>query len=210
LKLLAIYFFTLIISYLATIPPGPLSVFVVHTTLQKNIKIAIWIMLGGVLCESIYAFLAVQSLQIFVQYPKVQYWCQRIIILILLVVGGFTFFQKANEIKFESISTKGKFFSFIKGITLSLFNPALLPFWLVVLLSYQKYDFLKINTGFEKVSFVMGAGTGTLLLVFTYAFIANKKRDIIYKYMTDSRLNKLIGLIFIGLAVWQMIGLIFQ
>ena len=42
-----IYFTTALISYVATIPPGPLSVFVVHTTLQRNLKIALWVAVGG-------------------------------------------------------------------------------------------------------------------------------------------------------------------
>jgi threonine/homoserine/homoserine lactone efflux protein len=203
LKLLVIYFSTLIISYLATIPPGPLSVFVVHTTLQKNLKIAFWVAIGGVICESAYAFLASQSISLFERYPVVLNWCQRGIIALLLIVGFYTFLQKPAEIKFENITLKGKLLSFIKGTSLSLFNPALLPFWVLILLSYQKYEWLKLTNNLERWSFVLGAGSGTFLLIYTYATIANKKRNIVFKYLTDSRLNKLIGLIFISLAIIQ-------
>jgi threonine/homoserine/homoserine lactone efflux protein len=210
LKLPIIYIITALISFLATIPPGPLSVFVVHTTLQKSIRVAFWVMLGGVFCESIYALLAAQSIYIFDKYPTLLFWSQRLIIGLLIGIGLFSFFQKPQEIKFENITVKGKFFSFVKGISLSLFNPALLPFWVVVLLAYNKYSFLQINTVFEKSIFVLGAGTGTFLLVYTYSFLANKKREIIFKYLNDSRLNKLIGLIFIGLAIAQIISLVLK
>lgn len=208
MKTLIVYFVTAIISYIATIPPGPLSVFVAHTTLQKNIKTALWVALGGVLCESTYAYLAIEGVMIFDKYPKVEYWMQRAIIGILLIVGTITFFQKSTEIKPEKVALDNRFFSFLKGISLSLFNPALLPFWVVVLLSYQKYDFLKIETVLEKLSFVLGAGTGTFLLVYSYAFVADRKRDLIFQYITDSRLNKLIGSIFIGLALLQLVNLL--
>ncbi len=208
MKNIIIYFVTAIISYLATIPPGPLSVFVVHTTLQKNIKIALWVALGGVLCESTYAYLATEGVMFFDKYPIVKYWMQWAIIALLLLIGTITFFQKNTKIKHENIALNGRFFSFLKGISLSLFNPALLPFWVVVLLSYQQYDFLKIDSFFEKICFVFGAGTGTFLLVYSYASIANKKRDVVFKYLTDSRLNKLIGSIFIGLALWQLLNML--
>ncbi|MEA5457968.1 LysE family transporter [Arcicella sp. LKC2W] len=208
MKTLTVYFITALISYVATIPPGPLSVFVAHTALQKNIKIAFWVALGGVLCESSYAYLAIEGVKIFDKYPMVEFWMQRAIIGILLTVGIITFFQKSITIKSEEVSLNSRFFSFFKGISLSLFNPALLPFWVVVLLSYQKYDFLKIETVLEKTSFVLGAGTGTFLLVYTYAFIANRKRDLIFQYITDSRLNKLIGCIFISLAILQLVNLL--
>jgi threonine/homoserine/homoserine lactone efflux protein len=208
LKTLIIYFTTAIISYVATIPPGPLSVFVIHTTLQKNIKIALWVALGGVFCESTYAYLATEGVVIFDKYPMVKFWMQWTIIGLLLIVGTVTFFQKTSKIAHESISINGRLFSFLKGISLSLFNPALLPFWVVVLLSYQKYDYLKLITLTDKIFFVLGAGTGTFLLVYSYALISHKKKDLIFKYLTDSRLNKLMGSIFIGLAVWQLINMV--
>jgi threonine/homoserine/homoserine lactone efflux protein len=207
LKTFIIYFVTAIISYVATIPPGPLSVFVAHTTLQKNIKIALWVALGGVFCESIYAFLAIEGILIFDKYPILTYWMQRAIIGLLLLVGTFTFLQKSAAIESTKVSLDNRFLSFLKGISLSLFNPALLPFWLVVLLSYKKYSYLTISSNVEKLAFVLGAGTGTFLLVYTYALVADTKRDLIFKYVTDSRLNKVIGSIFIGLAILQWINL---
>lgn len=206
MKAIIIYFTTAIISYIATIPPGPLSVFVVHTTLQKSIKIALWVATGGVFCESIYALLAMQGVLIFDKYPMVEYWIHWAIIVLLLVVGGYTFFQKTEEIKQEKVVVHNKFLSLFKGISLSLFNPALLPFWLVVLLEYRSREILKIIETTDKFAFVLGAGTGTFLLVFTYTLVADKKRDLVYKYLTDSRLNKIIGSIFIGLAIWQLIN----
>jgi threonine/homoserine/homoserine lactone efflux protein len=208
LKLLIIYFVTAIISYIATIPPGPLSVFVVHTTLQKNIKIALWVMLGGVLCESTYAYLATEGVMLFEKYPKVEYWIHWAIIALLLIIGMVTFFQKSTEIKHEEVPVRSRFLSFLKGISLSLFNPALLPFWVVVLLEYKHREFLKITTLSEKMFFVLGAATGTFLLVYSYAFIANKKRNSVFKYLTDTRLNKIMGSIFIGLAIWQLVNML--
>lgn len=208
MKELLIYFITLAISYIATIPPGPLSVFVVHTTLQKNIKTALWVTLGGVLCESTYAYLATEGIMLFDKYPKINFWINWAIVAILLTVGIGTFFQKASELKEERVLINGRFVSFLKGISLSLFNPALLPFWVVVLLEFKNYEFLLISSVAEKISFVLGAGTGTFLLVYTYSFIAEKKRNIVFNYLSDSRLNKLIGGIFISLAICKLASIL--
>lgn len=189
-------------------PPGPLSVFVVQTTLQKNVKIALWVILGGVLCESTYAYLATEGVMLFDKYPTVEYWIHWAIIGSLLIIGIVTFFQKSPEIKHKDISVNNLFLSFLKGVSLSLFNPALLPFWIIILLEYKHHNFLKITTLSEKIPFVLGAGTGTFLLVYSYTFIANKKRDLLFKYLTDSRLNKIMGSIFIGLALLQLINML--
>lgn len=208
MKAIILYFVTAIISYVATIPPGPLSIYVVDTTLQRNIKIAIWVAFGGILGEMTYTYLAIEGVMIFDKYPKVVYGIQWAIIILLFVVGTFTFFQKKTNIESEKISVRGEFFSVFKGISLSMLTPALFPFWIVVLLEYQKYDFLKINNISDKISFVAGAETGTFLLMYTYAFISNRKRNLIFKYLSDSRLNKLMGCLYLGLAVWQLVNLI--
>jgi threonine/homoserine/homoserine lactone efflux protein len=207
LKQVILYFVTATISYIATIPPGPLSVYVVDTTLQKNMKTALWVAIGGVLGEMGYTYLAMEGVSFFDKYPTVVLGIQWAIIVILLVVGLFTFFQKNTKIESENIRAKSSLLSVFKGISLSLFTPALFPFWIVVLLEYRKYDFLKISSISDKIFFVVGAETGTFLLVYTYAFIANKKRDLIFKYLSDNRLNKVMGCIYIGLAVWQMVNM---
>jgi threonine/homoserine/homoserine lactone efflux protein len=207
LKQIILYFITATISYVATIPPGPLSVYVVDTTLQKNIKIALWVAFGGILGEMGYTYLAIEGVKIFDKYPVVVYGIQWAIIFIILVVGTVTFFLKNTKIESENVQIKGRLLSVFKGMTLSLFTPALFPFWIVVLLEYSKYDFLKISSISDKIFFVAGAETGTFLLIYTYAFISNKKRDLIFKYLSDNRLNKIIGFIYVGLAVWQMVNM---
>lgn len=208
MKPLIIYFITTLISYVATLPPGPLSVYVVHTALQKTLKMSLWVALGGVLCESVYAYVATVGILVFDKYPAVALSMKWGIIGVLTVVGTVTFFQKSAQIKLEEVSTKGRVFSFLKGISLSLFNPQLIAFWVVILLAYNGYDFLKINTLTERFFFVLGAGTGTFGLVYTYAYIANRKRDFVFKCLNDSLLNKIIGLIFLGLAVLQLVNLL--
>jgi threonine/homoserine/homoserine lactone efflux protein len=208
LKAIILYFVTAIISYICTIPPGPLSVYIVHTTLQKNIKIALWIALGGILGEMGYTYLAIEGVMIFDKYPTAVFWAQWIIIVLLFMAGFYTFFQKDEVIETEKVEVKGRFVSVFKGITLSLLTPALFPFWVVVLLEYKKYNFLTISTFWDKIIFVAGAETGTFLLVYTYAYITERKRNTVFKYLTDSRLNKLMGILYIGLAVWQLANMV--
>ncbi len=207
MKAFIIYFITAIVSYIATIPPGPLSVYIVHTTLQKNIKIALWIALGGILGEMIYTYLAIEGVMIFDNYPTIVIWVQWIIIVLLFLAGFYTFFQKEEVIETEKVEVKGRMISIFKGITLSLLTPALFPFWIVILLEYQKYDWLKISTISDKIFFIAGAETGTFLLVYTYAYITERKKNVIFKYLTDNRLNKLMGVIYLGLAIWQLINM---
>jgi hypothetical protein len=180
----------------------------VHTTLQRNIKIALWIAFGGIIGESFYTYLATEGVMIFDKYPMVLYWSQWGIIVLLIIVGLITFFQKDKPIENTQILVYSPTVSLFKGISLSLLTPVLFPFWVVVLLAYKKYSFLIINTLPEKIFFVLGAETGTFLLVYTYAYITNRKRNLIFKYLSDNRLNKVLGLLYIGLAAWQFVNML--
>ena len=208
MKAIILYFVTAIISYICTIPPGPLSVYIVHTTLQKNIKIALWIAFGGIIGEMGYTYLAIEGVMIFDKYPTAVFWAQWIIIVLLFIAGFYTFFQKDEVINTEKVEVKGRILSIFKGITLSILTPALFPFWVVVLLEYQKYDWLKIQSISDKIFFVAGAETGTFLLVYTFAYITQRKRNIVFKYLRDNRLNKLMGILYVGLAVWQLVNIL--
>jgi threonine/homoserine/homoserine lactone efflux protein len=199
---------TLCISYIATIPPGPLSVFSIHTTLQKGIKTALWVCFGGVICETIYAFLAIEGIKIFERFPEIAYWVQRIIIVLIFFIGIFTFIQKSKPIEEEKVNINTRLISFIKGFSLSLFNPALIAFWIIVLLNYKNYKPLTINDLYDKIGFILGAGSGTFLLVLTYILIADKKKKLIFRYLNGDKLNKIVGCIFIGLAIWQTLNLL--
>lgn len=208
ISIFLIFIITLVMSYLATIPPGPLSIFVIHSALKSNFKIALLAGLGGALCEMGYAYLATISLAFFETRPTLHFWLQRAIILILFLIGLFTFFQKNNTVKRLSTESNTHFISFLKGISLSLFNPALFAFWVVILVGVQQYPFIEINTNFQKFAFIFGAGCGTFFLVYTYALIAIKKREKIFKYLNNDKLNKATGLIFIALSIFQLVDLL--
>lgn len=165
---------------------------------------ATWAILGGVLCESTYAYLAIEGILLFDQYPDLDFWANWAIIILLFLVGFGTFFQTTSTIQEKNTIANGGFLLFLKGISLSLFNPALLPFWVIVLLEYKKHELLIVQSFTDKALFVSGAGLGTFSLVYTYSMIAEKKRRLIFKYLTDSRLNKLIGGIFLCLAFWKL------
>lgn len=179
-----------------------------HTTLQRNVKTALWVALGGIIGESFYTYLATEGVMIFDKYPVVLYWSQWGIIGLLTVVGLITFFQKDKPIEDAQIFVHSPLVSIFKGITLSLFTPALFPFWVVVLVTYKDYNWLNINILSEKIFFVLGAETGTFLLVYTYSYITHRKRNLIFNYLSDSRLNRLIGLLYLGLAVWQLVNML--
>ena len=202
-----IFIVTFFISFVGSIHPGPLNLSVIQTTLQKGISSALLLAFGGVIPEIIYGYLAVEGVMIFEQYPSVFQFMQWAVVPILMGLGiqQIVASQKPKQIiKSSKFSTQAA----SKGFFLSLFNPQLLPYWIVILINYQNYSFLKINGLSDKIFFVLGASMGALALNYIYVFIAYKQREKIFKYLNESLLEQIIGWTFIIIAFIQVIKLI--
>jgi threonine/homoserine/homoserine lactone efflux protein len=202
-----IFLITFFISFVGSIHPGPLNLSVIQTTLQKGFYPALLLAFGGVIPEIIYGYLAVEGVKIFEKYPVVFNVMQWAVVPILLVLGLQQIIASRKikqEINYSKISNSTS----IKGFLLSLFNPQLLPYWIIILINYQNYNFLKINELSDKVFFVLGTSTGAFALNYVYAFIAQKQRERIFKYLNQNRFEQIIGWTFVLMGILQAIKLV--
>jgi threonine/homoserine/homoserine lactone efflux protein len=203
-----IFLITFIISFLGSIHPGPLNLSVIQITLRKNFSLGLLMALGGVIPEIIYGHLAVEGVMIFEKYPVIFQIMKWAVVPILLIMGYLELTKRKknnniNDYAFEEISTK-KWETISKGFFLSLFNPQLLPFWIVILVNYQNYEYLKISELSDKIWFVLGTSTGAFTLNYVYAHIASVKRDQIFRTLNQNRFEQLIGWTFVGMGILQI------
>jgi threonine/homoserine/homoserine lactone efflux protein len=206
-----IFFITFIISFLGSIHPGPLNLSVIQITLRKNISLGLLMALGGVIPEIIYGYLAVEGVMIFEKYPLIFEIMKWAVVPILLIMGYLALTKKKknndiNDYAFEKIAPQ-KWQTVSKGFFLSLFNPQLLPFWIVILINYQNYQYLKISGLSDKIWFVMGTSLGAFALNYVYAYIASVKREQIFRTINQNRFEQIIGWTFVGMGVLQIVKL---
>jgi threonine/homoserine/homoserine lactone efflux protein len=204
-----IFLLTFFISFVGSIHPGPLNLSVIQMTLKKGLGIGLLVALGGIIPEIIYGYLAVEGVMVFEQYPTVFTIMQWAVVPILLVLG-YLQINSSKTNKTEIKSTESNHINSVsKGFFLSLFNPQLLPYWIVILVNYQNYELLKINTLTDKLFFVLGTSTGAFALNYVYAYIAYKQREKIFKYLNQNRFEQIIGWTFIAMGILQGIKLLF-
>jgi threonine/homoserine/homoserine lactone efflux protein len=209
-----IFLITFLISFIGSIHPGPLNLSVIQTTLQKSLTAALLMALGGVIPEIIYGYLAVEGVMIFEKYPIVFKVMQWAVVPILLFLGiqqiSASRQTKKKIISSQNItqgaSTRG---ASTRGFFLSLFNPQLLPYWIVILVNYQNYESLRISDLSDKILFVLGTSTGAFALNYVYAYIAHTQREKIFKYLNQNRFEQIIGWTFVGMGLLQVVKLVF-
>ena len=217
-----IFLITFFISFIGSIHPGPLNLSVIQTTLQKGLVAALLMALGGVISEIIYGYLAVEGVMIFEKYPVIFNLMQWVVMPILLGLGIQQIIV-SRQPKREIISSKTTREAStrkvskavftrevsIRGFFLSLFNPQLLPYWMVILVNYQNYSFLKISDLSDKILFVLGTSTGAFALNYVYAYIAYKQRERIFKYINQNRFEQIIGWTFVLMGLLQGMKLMY-
>jgi threonine/homoserine/homoserine lactone efflux protein len=204
-----IFLITFLISFVGSIHPGPLNLSVIQTTLQKSLSAALLMALGGVIPEIIYGYLAVEGVMIFEKYPivfKVMQWAVVPILLFLGIQQIIASRQTKKEINSADLVPS---MGVSKGFTLSLFNPQLLPYWIVILVNYQNYESLRISDLSDKILFVLGTSTGAFTLNYVYAYIAHTQREKIFKYLNQNRFEQIIGWTFVGMGLLQIVKLVF-
>jgi threonine/homoserine/homoserine lactone efflux protein len=209
-----IFLITFFISFIGSIHPGPLNLSVIQTTLQKSLYAALLMALGGVIPEIIYGYLAVEGVMIFEKYPivfKVMQWAVVPILLFLGIQQIIASRQTKKEITQTDLApTKSTYKgASTRGFLLSLFNPQLLPYWIVILVNYQNYEFLRISDLSDRIFFVLGASTGAFALNYVYAYIAHTQREKIFKYLNQNRFEQIIGWTFVGMGLLQIVKLVF-
>ena len=208
-----VFLITFIISFIGSIHPGPVNLSVIQTTLQKGFHSALLLAFGGVIPEIIYGYLAVEGVILFEKYPKVFSVMNWTVVPILLGLGIQQILHSEKPKQFvkplkivEETALKG---ASTRGFFLSLFNPQLLPYWIVVLINYQHYSFLKISEFSDKLFFVLGTSTGAFTLSYVYAYLAFKQREKIFKYLNQSHFEQIIGWTFVVMGILQVIKLVF-
>lgn len=191
-----------LVSYIGSLPFGVLNLTTVDIAIHKGMLKAFWFALAVVLVESIQAFIALFFSGFLTENPQIEAGIEIAIIPIMFFIGVYYFRKKPNKEKHAD-----DFSSFGKGIILSILNPLAIPFWFFwgTIFTVQK---LLIPSLFYILCFVLGVVVGSLCALMTYAYIGKliaTRLQLINKWI-----DKIIGVILMGLALAQLIRLVVQ
>ncbi len=209
IQLLTIFIITLFISFIGSIQLGPVNVSVINAAVLKKYKSALYIGFGGALPELFYSTLAIQSLSFINQYHFIQEYLSYICIPLFFILGIYFLFKKPEiniNIDLEVHNNKSKISnlkSMFLGFSLGLFNPLLLPFWLMVINMYDQNQLILIHTILGKLAFVLGTAVGAFLLQYCIVKCIRMYEEKFDKYFKGYA-YKITGWSFILIAIIQL------
>ena len=198
-------------SFIGSLQLGPVNLFVIDTTINKNKANAYWVAFGGIIPEFIYCALAVYSGSYFMSNPTIFIAFKVLLIAVLAIIGVIYLFKKHKTFALESpqknsVSSKTK--HFLKGLTLAGLNPQLLPYWMFVMVYFNSIKFLELNSEFDKLAYILGAGFGALFLLISIILTINKFKTRILIYLNNKYYYKALGILFLAISLQQLITLL--
>lgn len=201
-SILVIFFITLIISFIGSLPFGPINLVMIDTTLKNSLRAGFWFSVAAALVEMGQSLVALQGSKWLNPSIYQSPWIK---------IGGFLFFSFLGVIflmKRETEKTKHSNGSssgfFVKGLLVATLNPQAIPFWIIVLAFLQSAQVSTVNAESDTaniISFAIGASFGKLGALMLFGLMSQyiiSKSDMI-----RSHINRIIGIILLTVGIIQ-------
>ncbi|MEO6668491.1 MAG: LysE family transporter [Ferruginibacter sp.] len=202
-KLVRIFLWGLMISFLGSLPLGTLNVAAMQIGIAEGFRNAILFSFGSLLVEMIYvrvSLVGITWIQKQVRLMKIMEWITFTIIVILAIASFYAAYHSSGE-KQVHIWDKVNVNRFLLGMGMCAINPVQIPFWFgwsTVL--FTKKILEPVNIQFNSYIFGIGLGTlaGNCIFIFGGKLIVEKISG------SQQYLNWVIGGIFAVTAIIQL------
>ena len=193
------------ISLLGTIPIGLITLAITQRSITKGFKYGFILGLGATVMEFVYTFAAMSCLDILTENISIGRNI-KIVSLVVFLILSILFLIKKSKQPEKSIALQNNLkMEFFKGIGVGAMNFLIIPFWLFIGVWLKSNNIEVIGNG-QITIFSFAAALGALIVFIGYGKLAryiSYRLEIVAKYT-----NKLVGSIFLILAIIQAIQLI--
>ncbi len=199
MNLLTYFCIAFVLSACGSMPIGMITLKVAEKTIHNGYRSGVMISLGATVIEFLYTYIALASMDFFVQNVGVNLYINLIAMTVFFALGFHHLLKKTKSIP----DSKGEYktFDFIKGILLAAMNMLIIPFWIFLAIWLKTYGFDFSSTS-QILIFSVGSALGALVIFLLYTLLG---RFVVYKIQKVSfYTNRTVGVLFILLAVYQL------
>lgn len=194
------------ISFVGSIPFGMVNMTVAHTAIRKGMANAFFMAIGVSFVELLQAYIAIKFTWLFNENPQVERIFQ-IVATIVFLIGAvyFFFFAKAKSDTEQAQAPGPRRNDFMRGMFISSLNLMVFPYW-IFYATLLTANGMFIKDDVHVAIFALGTSVGTLALLVCYSLLGAK---ILSKSEQVTRwVNKFIGVLLLGFAIWQLVKLL--
>jgi threonine/homoserine/homoserine lactone efflux protein len=168
-SLLKVFSWGLLISFLGSLPLGPLNLITTYVSVSKGTVAGFAFAAGCILAELIFVRLAVISMEWISRKQRLFKTLEWITILIILILALYSFIAASKHSGFASAMPANIKFPFWSGVTISAIDPMKIPFWFLWSTFLLSKKILIPENNFYNY-YTVGIGIGSLLgfIIFIY------------------------------------------
>lgn len=205
-KLLKIFLWGLMISFLGSLPLGTLNIAAMQIGIQESIKNAMYFSLGSLLVEMIYVRISLVGIDWVRKQDKLMKAMEwlTLAIIIALAAGSFIAATKGGG-DAKNVLLQNNMHRFLLGMFMCAINPVQIPFWFGWSTVLFTKKILQPRQDHYNI-YIIGIGMGTLLG--NAVFIFGGKWLVSSIANSQQYLNWVIGGIFAITAVIQLIKML--
>jgi len=199
LGLIAIY----IMGFFTAIPVGATQIEIAKRSLAGHVRPALMIVLGSVLSDVMYGFIAFFGIAPFLKEKIVMAGFWFVGSVILFVLGGHTLknYKKTIQVAGVNKTLKHKGLSFVVGFSLAVTNPMMIFWWLTVADIEGRIGLIQKFTTDTHLLFLLfgGLGIGSYLVTLTFVLRWAKK---FLSDPTERKINLSLGIVLVLLGFY--------
>ncbi|MBX3101832.1 MAG: LysE family transporter [Bacteroidetes bacterium] len=196
------------ISFFAAMPLGPVNLAIVQTAINHGRWQAVLVAVGSSLVELIYCLISVWGIDLLFSNQQDQditlLFMQLVSIPLMFTLGIHNLVKRVKEDEDgEKVKRFSRMGGMAMGFMLNLFNPMLLPFWIMVAGYLRSRSWISDDLS-HLVTYSVGVMLGTLLLQTLVALFASRKQEGM-SHRSKVRVTRVIGWLFISLGMYLIV-----
>ncbi len=203
---LVLFLLILLIAFATGIPFGPVNLSVVNVSLNHNSRAGIFMSAGSATAEALMMGIAIY-LTSFISIDQTRSpWIKVTAMLVFIAIGLIFYYKgkKPKEVDEENEVQPRKTVQFFSGFAVSIFNPQIIPFWVIMIAWLNGAGYADIHAGNPSwiLFFLMGAvfmGKGGVLVLYSlFCQVIKERAHFIRPYV-----NRGIGILLVCLGFFQ-------
>lgn len=203
-----VFSIAMLISFLGTIPFGPINLSVVDTSINKSFRAALAFALAAAVVEILQSFVALHCSALIDSFLNESALTKILAVLLLFGLGLMFWFKKPKGKAKKEEGSEGKN-DFFRGFIISILNPQAIPFWIFALSYLKMSQMIALDTKMAisvVAAFLFGVAGGKFLALLLFAVAGKQLKNRIG--VINRLMNKIIGGILLGIGVVQLAGLV--
>ncbi len=197
--LLLTFLVAIVVNFIGYIPLGNINLTSMQISINKGIKQAIIFITTFSIVEGIFTYVLMRFAEWFATKKEFLHWLGWILVGVFIIMGFLSWIESHKETKRKDDDVRNKD-SIRTGILLGVFNPMLIPFWMIGGTYLIAKNWITTE-GVGLEIFAFGAAIGSFLCLYLFARFAQYIQNRFA--FSNKIINRSIAFVFFALAILQ-------